>query len=262
MIRALALLILVCAITTLVTAQSPSGTSQDVIAQARRAYYNLAEKRFYGFKAVIEPDWEVILGSTATPENLKVFRAVQLSMTVDGNGVVVVNHEVADSEQTKVEPYVKPIHENVQRLLSGFFGTWARFMVSSPFPDAQTQSKIENSGNAHRIFYSTETNDVLLTMTNELLITEWKLTSTRAKRTLKPLFQKTEEGLLLNGYQTDFEPVAEGIRTTLDFTIGYQDVSGMRLPHKIRINGIHGGQPVAAKFTFSQYTLIPTKDNP
>jgi hypothetical protein len=247
----------ICALTMPVSAQSAPTSNQGVIGRARGAYYNLGKQGFAGFKATIEPNWEVTLGPTATQENLKIFQAVRLSMTVDANGAVTVSHEVADTEKLRAGPYVREIQNNVQRLVASFFGMWARFMVSSPFPENESQVKIENSGGERRLLYTADSADVVLTMTNDLLVTEWKRTGPNARRTIKPLFQKTDTGFLLNGYKSLYEPVGAGIKTDLEFTIEYQDIDGMKLPHKIDIRGVHGGQPVAAEFTFNQYVLNP-----
>lgn len=99
-------------------------SNQTLIGQARGAYYSLARQGFKGFKAHIEPNWEVILAHTATQENLKVFRAVRFSMVVDATGAVKVSHEVDDTDKPRVELYLKQIHDNVERLVAGFFGTW------------------------------------------------------------------------------------------------------------------------------------------
>jgi hypothetical protein len=232
-------------------------SSQDVIGQARGAYYSLTRQGFYGFKAAIEPNWEVILGPTATPENLKVFRAFRFSMTVDSNGAVTVRHEIAGIEKPQSESLVRQIHDDVQRLVGSFFGTWSMFTVNSPFPGPESEIKIENLGKEYRLFYTMPSADAMIRMRSDLLITEWKLNGPRAKRTLKPFFQKAAEGLLLSGYQTVFEPVSEGIKTTLDINIEYQDVNGMKLPHKVRIRGMHGSEPVEAELTFNEYVVNP-----
>src|SRR5688572_29792766 len=98
---------------------------QDVIGQARDAYYNLARQGFYGFEAALVPNWEVILGPTATKENLKVFRALRFSMAVDARGAVTINHAVVSSDRTRLQSYIKQIDYNFQRLVRGVFGTWA-----------------------------------------------------------------------------------------------------------------------------------------
>ena len=97
----------------------------------------------------------------------------------------------------------------------------------------------------------------MLKMTKDLLITEWKLTGPRSKRTIKPIFERTADGLILKGYNSLFEPVDDGIKTTLDHTIEYQNVGGMKFPHKIEIRGLHGTEPVAAELNFNQYVLDP-----
>lgn len=233
------------------------GSRQEMIGQARRAYYNPRRQGFNGFKATIKPNWKVILGSTSTRQNLKVFQSIRFSMTADANGAVTVTRDFAENEAAGAEDYVNQIHENVQRLVSGFFGIWSVFMITSPFPESVSPLKFDNFGKECRVFYTTATSDVLLAMTDDLLITELKLSSTKARRTIKPVFQKTSEGLLLKGYHSLFEPVGEGVKTELEATIEYQDAGGMKLPQKLEIRGLLGTEPIAAELRFDQYVLNP-----
>jgi hypothetical protein len=241
---------------------SAVGGCQEMIGQARSAYYNPRREGFGGFKASIRPNWKLILGHTSTRQNLKVFRSIRFSMDLDANGGVTVKHEMAASEEARVEAYVKEIHENVQRLVSGFFGIWTVFMITSPFPENGSPLRVDNQAKECRLFFTTETADVVLAMTNDLLITELKLSSPRSSRTIKPVFQKTSEGLLLKGYRSLFEPVAEGVKTELEATIEYQAVDGMKLPHKLEIRGLLGTEPIAAELRFDQYVLNPRVTRP
>jgi hypothetical protein len=247
LIGALTSLLLILSVTVSISAHSVRCGDPDVIGQARDAYYNLTRQGFYGFDAALDPNWEVILGPTATNENLKVFRALRFSITVDARGAVTVTHAVVSTDRTRLQPYIKQIDYNIQRLVKPILGTWAMFMVNSPFPENQV--RLENSGNSYHLFYTTESRDVMLTMTSDLLITEWKITDATAKRTIKPVFQKTTDGLLLTGYQSVFEPLGEGKKTTLEVNIGYQLVSGMKLPRKIQFKGMYGDEPVEAEVT-------------
>jgi hypothetical protein len=228
--------------------QERAVNAEKVITEARAAYYSLTRHGFNGFQAAIEPDWKVILADTATKENLKVFRALRFSMIVDASGAVTVNREFGSPQ-----PSVKQLHDHIQRLLSSFFGSWAFYMISSPFPEFQ--SKIERVENGYRLSYRVQSTDVILSMSSDFLITEGQLSDSTARRTIGPVFQKTSEGFVLLGYHTVFEPRAQGNKTTLDTTIEYHDVGGMRLPSKIHIKGMYGVEPVEADLRFSQYVL-------
>jgi hypothetical protein len=229
---------------------------QAVIGGARGAYYNLTKQGFYGFEAALVPKWEVILGPTASKENLKVFRAVRFSMAVDARGEVIITHAVVSNDRTRLQPYIKQIDYNFQRLVKGVLGTWAMFMVNSPFPE-ESEIKVEDLGKECRLFYNMESTNVMLTMTSDLLLTEWRLTDSRAKRTIKPIFQKTTDGFLLRGYQSVFEPLAAGNKSTLEINIEYQVVSGMKLPRKIQFKGIHGSEPIEAELTVQSVRATP-----
>lgn len=242
-------LLIVLVLTASVSPQT--ATNQDVVSRARSAYYSLARKGFKGFTAAVEPNWEAILAQTATPQNLKIFRAVRFAMAVDENGAVTVTHEVdTNASSVELQPTVNRIHYDVQRLVTGFFNTWRIFVVTSPFPETENQIKIENSGKQYRASYTTQSGEVTITMTDDLSLKEWSLSTSTLKRTVKPQFQKTADGLLLTDYKQIFEPVGDGIRTTLDFHIQYQDLNGMKVPQKVRLSGMHGSEPVEAELTF------------
>ena len=87
-------------------------------------------------------------------------------------------------------------------------------------------------------------------MTGDFSIKEWNLTSPTVKRTVKPQFQKTADGFLLTDYKQIFEPIGDGMKTTLDFHLEYQDLNGMKVPQKVRLSGMHGSEPVEAELAF------------
>ena len=228
-----------------------AATNHDLVGRARDSYYSLPKKGFKGFTATVEPNWKVILGHTATAENLKVFRAVQFSVVVDADGVATVHYLVgANAAKPELQPFVKRIHYDLERLVVGFFNTWRVFMVGSPFPETERPIKIENAGNQQRLFYTMQSGALMIMMTDDFLITEWTLAGSTAKRTIKPQFRNTRDGFLLTGYQGVFEPIGDGIKTTLNFGIEYHDVGGLKLPHKVRFSGMHGTEPVESELTF------------
>lgn len=248
LIRTIGSLLTIYALTVSVSGHPARTSSQDVIGQARAAYYNVGRHGFNGFEAALDPKWEVILGSTATEENLKIFRALRFAVSVDTRGAVTVTHVVLGAKTKRLEPYRKQVQYNIQRLVSAVIGTWATFMVNSPFPD-ESQIKLEQTANGYHLFYSIESRDVMLTLTNELLISERQILDAGARRTIKPVFQKTTDGFLLTGYHSVFAPLGEGIRTTLDIKIDHQVVSKMKLPRKIQLKGTYGNEPIEAELT-------------
>lgn len=241
------LIILALSVSAQPRPQAP--TNQEILSRARGAYYSLTKKEFKGFTAAVEPNWEVILGDTATPASLKIFRAVQFSMTVDASGAATITHEVGpDAAKPELQPTVNRIHADVQRLVAGFFNTWRIFVVNSPFPETDIQ--IENRNARYELSYTTQTGHLTIAMTDNLVITEWTMSNSTVKRTVKPRFQKTPDGLLLSGYEGVFNPVGDGIKTTLEFQIEYQDAGGIKLPYKVRLSGMHGNEPVEAELVF------------
>lgn len=246
--RTLVTLLTILALTVSAQPRGQANTNNEVLNRARGAYYSLARKGFKGFTAAVEPNWEVILAHTATPKTLAIFRAVQFSLAVDANGAATVTHEVGANAKPELQETADRIQSDVQRLVAGFFNTWRIFVVNSPFPETEIQ--IENPGALYKLSHTTQAGNVTIMMDGDLTIKEWSLTGPTVKRTVKPKFQKTPDGFLLTSYQGTFEPVGEGLKTTLDFQIEYQDAGGMKLPQKVRLSGMHGSEPVEAELVF------------
>ena len=59
------------------------------------------------------------------------------------------------------------------------------------------------------------------------------------------------------GYHSVSQPVGQGGKTTLYHKIEYEDVSGMKLPSKIHLKGMHGIEPIEAELRFNQYVPNP-----
>lgn len=257
LVVALSLLVTIFSPALPVCAQTSPNNDQVLIDRARGIYYNLGKHGFAGFTSTIEPNWETILGPVANPENLKLFRAIRFTMIVDSKGGVTVSHEIANEEKKQLAPHILQIHYHLQRLIAGFFGTWSIFMISSPFPENGSRFKTENIGSEYHLTYKMQSSDAVLKMGMDLVTAELILTGPRAKRTIKPVFEKTSEGVTLTAYQTVFEPISEGVKTTLDFNIEYQDVGGLKLPLTVQIKGMHGNEPVEAELRFVQAQLFP-----
>lgn len=233
-----------------------AGNCEEKISAARNAYYNPKSHGFAGFTATIKPNWKVILGPTSTRQNLKVFQSIRFSLEADANGAVKVTRDFAENA-AGAEAYIKEIQENLQRLVSGFFGIWSVFTITSPFPaESENSLKFENAGNECRVFYSTNTTDVVLAMTDANVISELKLNSPRARRTIKPVFEKTSEGLLIKGYHSLFEPIGAGMKSDLKVAIEYQEVDGIKLPSKLELRGKLGADPIAAELSFDEMRLF------
>ena len=252
-IAALVSILLFHLVSSSAAGQTTDSGNKKLIADARTAYYSLTRHNFNGYTATLRPNWKVILAETATPENLKVFRSQHFSMTVDRIGSVSVNREFDVVQRASTATYVKQIHENVQRLLSSFFGTWSFFMISSAFPEVRMN--IENLGQEYQISYTVQSTDVKLKLTTDFLITEGRFFDGKVKRTIKPIFQKTPEGFLLTGYHIVFEPVGRGNKTTIETRIEYDEIVGLKLPGKIHIKGIYGAEPIEAELKFNDYEL-------
>ena len=96
-----------------------------------------------------------------------------------------------------------------------------------------------------------QSGEVMITMTGDFLITEWNLSGSSGKRMVKPRFQKTVDGFLLTGYQSEsLNRLAQALRLRWTSISNIRMSAGMKLPHKVRFSGMHGSEPVEAELVF------------
>jgi hypothetical protein len=227
-----------------------------VVRQAIQSYYSLRRLGLLEFKANVQPNWTLIVkGSVANPEAMKMLNGLMFSVSLKPDGSVNVEHESGTPIPAVQEENVKQIYAGMDQTLTGFFATWNLFMLTSPFPDVDSEYQLQDWGGQYLLIYKDRNTDVSTTLTKELVITEIRISSSSFKASIKPQLTKKPQGYVLVGYQGSYDPTTGPGKTRLGIQVDYQEVNGLQLPLKLNLDAIYDGSPAQMELQFSRYQL-------
>lgn len=255
------LLILTLAWSLLVSSLSTASATQSgniaILRQAKQSYYNLPKNGFLEFKAKVEPNWSVaVKGIEQNPEAMRLLSGLKFSLMLNSKGEIKLNHEATiPAPNAAVDAGYKQIFEGMDQQVSGFFETWNLFMLSTPFPDENSEYTLEDSGNEYRINYKEQESAILIRMKKDLVVTEISTASSLFTSVVRPHFVKTSKGNILAGYSGSYLPATGPGKTELELQVEYLEVSGFQLPRKLRFSGFYDGKPIQSEMAFSEYQV-------
>lgn len=256
-----ALLLLACG---LAAAQSPvpAADSKKVVEKARQSYYNLRTAGLDEFRATIKPNWSLVLKDQLKADPAKGEAAVKLlnglhfSMLLDKDGKVTVTHHTdTEPESEQQRQGFDQIYSGMDQAITGFFTTWSVFMLSPPFPSADSKYQLEDLGVQYRISYKDGPSDVVTTMGKNMIITEVKVTSKDFVSSVRPQLTRTPKGLVLSGYTADYEPTSGPGAVKLELKIVNQPVNGLQLPASLVLDSVLDGAPTHMELAFSDHQV-------
>jgi hypothetical protein len=129
-------------------------------------------------------------------------------------------------------------------------------MLTSPFPEVDSDYRLEEIDNRYRLSYKEGTAAVVTTMSKkDLVISEIAVDSPEFKSVIKPQFTRNEQGLVLSGYEANYQGVTDGTKVLLNVQIENQPVNGLQLPRKLNLSGLYQGTPFEMELVFSDYQL-------
>lgn len=250
-----------------------STASKQVLQRAHDAYYSLRALGLDEFQSTVKPNWEMVLKDqmkqdpSATPEQVKVaqeqvqnglklLNTLHFTMLLDKEGKVTVSHRAdADPPNEQVRQGFEQIYSGIDQAVSGFFATWSLFMLTSPFPAADSDYNLEDLGSQYRLSYKDGTSDVVTLMNKDLVITEIKVNSPQFISTVKPQIARTAKGFVLTGYIGDYTPTSGPGVVHLDVKIKNGDVSGLQLPVTLTADSVYDGAPTRMELAFSEHQI-------
>lgn len=229
---------------------------RDLLRQSIQSYYSLRRLGLLEFRANVQPNWVAMAKDTkGNPEAMKMLNGLRFLVSLRPDGSVKVDYESAAPIPTAQEGNIKQIYAGMDEMLTGFFATWNLFMLTSPFPAAESEYQLQDLGEKYLLTYKEGSTDVSTTMTREFGITEVKVSAEAFKASVKPQFTKTPKGYVLVGYEGSYEPTVGPGKTRLSVRVEYQEINGFQLPRKLNLDGIYDGSLVQAELQFSQYLL-------
>jgi len=230
---------------------------KEVIRKARLAYYNLRTLGLVGFRANLQPNWELAVKNITTdPARLKMLNGLHFSMSLDEQGAVKVNHSSDAGPPTEeMQNSFNQIYEGMDEMVSGFFATWRLFILESPFPAPESDYQLKDLGNQYVLTYKEGSAAVSTTLTKEFAISELKVSTPAFNSLIKPQFLKTPKGYLVTGYEATYDPTTGPGKVKLNLQMDYQEVRGLNLPRKVHMSGLYDANPVEAELLFSEYVV-------
>lgn len=255
-----------CCAATLAVASAYGAQRDDkkeIVKQARQEYYNLRNRGLIAFTSSVQPNWRLVLKEqlSADPANaenaVNMLNGIHFQLTLGPDGAVKVTHraDIAPPNEKAAEGF-KQIFGGMEQSMSGFFDTWSPFMLTSPFPEVGSEYRLDEIDDQYRLSYKEGTADVVTTMSKkDLVISEIAVDSPEFKSVIKPQFTRNEQGLVLSGYQANYQGVTDGTKVLLNVQIENQSVNGLQLPRKLNLSGSYHATPFEMELVFSDYQL-------
>jgi len=256
-IRRLAVLLLTCGVLAAAWPARVLADDKDTIRQARQASYSLQREGFGGFQCGVTPNWDLLLADQrkADPASadaaVKKLRQIRFTLLMDRDGKTTIKHTEVPAENQQVADALKQIYGGMEEMLTGFFQTWNTFMLTSPFPAPEDTYQLQDLGSAYRLSYKDGDADVLTNMSKDFVIGDLKVTTREFTSSIRPQYAKNPKGLILTGYDADYQSSKPEERTVLKVAVGYQPVVGFQLPRTLKLSGSYGGDAFGIEVAFA-----------
>ncbi len=255
---AVILAVVVCGLASPAAAAEVSDRQQ-VIKQAREAYYSLRRLGLLEFRTNLSPRWEVALGQKKNSDNAAAFHLLEglhFLLSLDPAGKVKVDHraDVPPPTQEAAEGF-NQIYSGMDQAMGGFFATWSLFMLNSPFPEVDSDYRLEDLGGGYRLSYKEGTTEVVTSFNKGLAITEIHVAAPDFDSTIKPQFTKTAGAYVLSGYEGDYRPASGPGVAHLKVLIDYQEVSGLQVVRTLFLDSVLDGKGTKMEIAFNDYQV-------
>src|SRR6267142_430839 len=249
---------------------------QRLLKDARASYYSLKTEGLKGFSCTMVPNWAALLAEQRKSDPEKIDEAIQrlkgihFSVDVDADGAAKVGHNEITADNDAMAKGLAQVYSGMEQMTSGFFQTWAVFVVHPALPEQGTDFDLETGPSQYHLAYkeggakAAETEPaaasgtaINVTMSKLFVINSVKVAAENFTSTIQPRFAKTSKGYLLTGYDAEYQGSAGSDRTELHVDMENQAVSGFQVPQKLALKGMYNGSPFAVEVVFSGCTATP-----
>jgi hypothetical protein len=246
--------ILIGASPLLLMAQSVDADKVQTLLAARERYYNLRKLELAEFHAAIQPNWDVLLeGTNPAPSAKALLNNLHFWISIDAAGKLQLSHDGKALPADQLES-VDKIFKGMNSSVTGFFRTWSLFLLTSPFPLPGSDYSVERQAKGFRFSQRQSDLDVIIETDSEFAITEIRAVAADRTSSLKPVLEKTPAGLVLTGYAASSRR-ADGVHTSVQASLEYETVSGVRLLHKVNLYTMFAGAPTKLEWVFTDYQV-------
>lgn len=234
---------------------------KEIITRAHDAYYNLRTLGLAYFKCDFTPNWDDLmkkiggLDPASVDKAVKTLSQIHFSLSLDTDNKVQITHTAPAPENAQVAAGFEQIFGGVNQAISGFFDTVAPFLLSSPFPEVNSDYQLEDQAGNYRLSYKDGSADIVTVMDKNLTVVSVNVTTPDFTSIIEPQFFKDPKGFLLSGYIATYKSKNPAEDTVLNIKTVYQDVGGLQMFQKLNLSGSYGGAPFAVEVIFSNYQI-------
>ena len=235
---------------------------QEILKKAREACYNLRSRGLVSFQSGLEPDWDTMLAGArktnpeGTDRAVKLLEAIHFHMNLSQDDTVKLTHDAVQAPNDAAAKGLAQVYGGMEQMTQGFFQTWSVFLLSYPFPEPGGSYHLIASGEQYQLTYKDGDAEVVTTLGKDLRITSMKVTSSAFSSLLQPQYEATPQGLLMVGYQADYQTGNAAETTQLQVGIQYKDVDGFKLPSELNLQGSYGGSPFSVRVAFKDIQVV------
>src|SRR5256714_4939189 len=174
---------------------------KQLLRKARQKYYNLKRAGLVELESNIQPNWDVVLGPQTNPATLKLLNAIHFSMAIDSQSTFNMFHRTDDyAAKQKASGALDPIYLGMHDAVSRFISTWSIFMLTSPFPDPDSECEIQQTADQIRFSRKEQNNQVTSVTNKDFSVIEITVVGEGVTASLKPVLEATATGYILKGY--------------------------------------------------------------
>jgi len=232
---------------------------QELIAQARKAYYNGKSLGLAEFSCEVKPDWTPVLAKLpSNPEAQKVIDAQHFRIQMSERDEFKLTTRTEFFGQ-KYDPEIAKAYSGMKELTTEFFAMWTTFMLRNPLPYLDGPCQVNTYEGGYRISCQDPSTAVVVLLREDFAITEIKANTPKISAVIRPQFQKTTGGFILVGYDSDYRPTSGVGKTKRHVEIRYESRLDFQLPSGMKMDGQIDDQAVKLDVAFVDYNVTKRK---
>lgn len=227
------------------------------LIRARDAYYNLRRLGLVEFRANLQPNWELLLeGVEQKAGAIELLAGLHFSVSINPDSKFQVAHSVDQAPTNpKTAEGLGRIVRQMDSALKQFFATWSVFMLTSPFPAVESEYEVSQAAGQFRFSHKEGEAEVVVITDRSFMVIEIKVSAPKYNGVLKPVFEKTVNGLILVSFEAN-NVVQTGPRfTSVRTRLEYAEKNGLRLLQKVSVDTVQNGIPAQMEWLFTDYQV-------
>jgi hypothetical protein len=218
--------------------------SKETLDAARAAYYSLRREGLTGFTCLVTPNWDLLLASrwradpAGAAKAYKTLSSLTFGVEVAPGQHPKVLHADVPTGEAESEA-MKKLVGGMEQTVSGFFETWAPFVLTSAIPGAAAE--VTQAHGLWIVDYKEGATQIGLVMRGDYTIESTRILTDTFASVIQPQFVKFPKGMLLTAVQGSYRKLSgDAAPVSLQLRIQYQDVSGFLLPKRLHVMSYDG----------------------